>query len=332
LREFIICSFFIVIIHRLRYIYVIRNKNMKKAILFAATFALIFLMSGCSSPPPPAPPPVVEAPPPPPPPPEPVVEPPPPPEPAPEPLPAEDTEGPVLSFESPIRYFSPDGDGENDVYIAFLGVQDESPIEGWSIDIREPEPPYVLFGHFEAQGAPPAQIGWDGRNPDGELVQSASEYLFTFTVTDVKGNASTLEGVIETDILVIREGDRLKAQVPSIVFAPERGDFNGLPPDILANNERILRRIAQVLNKFRDYRVSVEGHANAVLRTAREENNELKPLSELRAKAVVEELVRYGVNRARLSAVGMGGSRPVVPYDNRDGWWKNRRVEFILIK
>jgi outer membrane protein OmpA-like peptidoglycan-associated protein len=237
-----------------------------------------------------------------------------------------------LSFESPIRYFSPDGDGENDTYIAILGVRDESPIEGWSIDIREPEPPYVLFAHFEARGAPPAQIEWDGKNPDGELVQSASEYLFTFTVTDVKGNVSALEGVIETDILVIREGNRLKAQVPSIVFAPEQGNFNGLPPDVLASNERILRRIALVLNKFRDYRISVEGHANAVRRTAREENTELKPLSELRAKAVVEELVRYGVDRSRLSAVGMGGTQPVVPYENHDGWWKNRRVEFILIK
>jgi outer membrane protein OmpA-like peptidoglycan-associated protein len=38
------------------------------------------------------------------------------------------------------------------------------------------------------------------------------------------------------------------------------------------------------------------------------------------------------VNRNRLSAIGMGGKRPVVRYEDHDNWWKNRRVEFILIK
>jgi outer membrane protein OmpA-like peptidoglycan-associated protein len=211
-------------------------------------------------------------------------------------------------------------------------VEDESPIQGWSIDIKEPEPPYVLFAHFEGEGDPPPQIEWDGKNETGETVQSASDYPFIFTVTDVKGNSSSLEGTIATDILVIRDGDRLKVQVPSIVFAAEKGNFEGLDEDALAGNERILRRIAEVLNKFSAYKVTVEGHANAVLRTAREENRELKPLSELRAKAVLEELVRYGVDRERLNAVGMGGTQRIVPYEDRDGWWKNRRVEFILIK
>jgi outer membrane protein OmpA-like peptidoglycan-associated protein len=250
----------------------------------------------------------------------------------PAPLPHEDREGPVLSFDSPIDYFSPDGDGVNDVYIATLGVEDESPIRGWTVDIREPVAPYVLFAHFEGEGDPPSHIEWDGKNEKGELVQSASDYFITFTVADVKGNSSTMEGILQTDILVIREGDRLRAQVPSIVFAADRATFEGLSADVLENNEWILRRVAQVLNKFGAYRVTVEGHGNVVLRTAQEETAELKPLSESRAKTVVEKLVEYGVARQRLTAVGMGGSRPVVPYEDRNGWWKNRRVEFILVK
>ena len=116
------------------------------------------------------------------------------------------------------------------------------------------------------------------------------------------------------------------------MFAADKGNFEGLPADVLANNEWILRRVAQVLNKFDSYRVTVEGHGNAVLRTAKEETAELKPLSEARAKTVVEELAGYGVARRRLTAVGMGGTRPIVPYEDKNGWWKNRRVEFILIK
>jgi outer membrane protein OmpA-like peptidoglycan-associated protein len=89
------------------------------------------------------------------------------------------------------------------------------------------------------------------------------------------------------------------------------------------------------LNKFRDYKVMVEGHANPTqpAGAARDrEETELKRISEARAKAVVDLLVRYGVARNRLSSTGVGGSSPVVPYEDRDNWWKNRRVEFILIK
>ena len=41
---------------------------------------------------------------------------------------------------------------------------------------------------------------------------------------------------------------------------------------------------------------------------------------------------KNGVDSARLTAVGRGGSQPVVARSDKDNWWKNRRVEFILNK
>ena len=61
-------------------------------------------------------------------------------------------------------------------------------------------------------------------------------------------------------------------------------------------------------------------------------NIPLVPLSEARADTVKQMLVEYGVDESRLSTVGMGGRQPVVPREDRDNWWKNRRVEFILNK
>jgi outer membrane protein OmpA-like peptidoglycan-associated protein len=58
----------------------------------------------------------------------------------------------------------------------------------------------------------------------------------------------------------------------------------------------------------------------------------LQPLSEARARAVVNYLVDLGIERGRLSSVGVGGARTVVEFGDRDNWWKNRRVEFILEK
>jgi outer membrane protein OmpA-like peptidoglycan-associated protein len=241
-----------------------------------------------------------------------------------------------LGFSTPIKYFSPDNDGVDDELIMYLSAEDESPIASWNFEIHEPQPPFLLFYQVGGDGAPPAELTWDGRSSSGELVQSASEYPFTFTVTDSLDNVSTLEGLIEVDVLVIREGDLLRVQVPSIVFGANAGNFDGLPPDIAESNERILRRIAEVLNKFITYQVKVEGHANPTATTAqqaaREEANELQPLSELRARAVMNKLVEFGVAAGRLTYVGMGGSRPVIRLDDRDNWWKNRRVEFILIR
>ncbi|MDR0554585.1 MAG: OmpA family protein [Treponema sp.] len=247
-----------------------------------------------------------------------------------------DITGPVLGFASRPDYFSPDNDGVDDELIMNLAARDISPIGSWSLEIREPQPPYQSFYRIEGRGTPAERILWDGRSSKGELVQSATDYPFTFTAEDIWGNSSSLEGKIGVDVLVIRDGDKLRIQVPSIVFRANEADFNSLSRDVVDNNNRILRRIAEILNKFRDYKVQVEGHANptqpAGAARDREESAELQPLSERRARATVDFLVGFGVNRNRLSAIGMGGSRPVIRFEDRDNWWKNRRVEFILIK
>jgi outer membrane protein OmpA-like peptidoglycan-associated protein len=47
---------------------------------------------------------------------------------------------------------------------------------------------------------------------------------------------------------------------------------------------------------------------------------------------VLNYLVGLEVDPERLTAVGMGGTRILVEFTDRDNWWKNRRVEFILQK
>jgi outer membrane protein OmpA-like peptidoglycan-associated protein len=307
---------------------------MKKSVSLILALLVVFFAFSCGGTPPPAPPPapppVEEIPAPPLPP-----APPPPPPPAPPPAPKPDTAGPELSAAFSTRYFSPDNDGIEDQLTVSISVKDESPIGGWHIEIREPRPPHLLFSEWSGQGSLPEKIVWDGRSASGELVQSASEYPFKLTVADVHGNSSVFEGLIEVDVLVIREGANLRVQVPSIVFGSNSGGFDGLAPEVSAANDMILRRIAQVLNKFNTYRVRVEGHANPTARTEKErrqEQAELQVLSEARAKAVVDYLVNLGVERSRLSYFGIGAARPIVGIDDRDNWWKNRRVEFLLEK
>ena len=159
------------------------------------------------------------------------------------------------------------------------------------------------------------------------------------TLPDIFNNSTEERGIIFTDILVQREGDKLRIVVPSIIFPPNQSDLGLVTDeDDIRANTRVLRLIARALNRFEDYNITVEGHANPTTRpgTAQrtnEETRELRPLSLDRAQAVINYLVENNnIDRTRLSATGIGGTRPVAAWDDAEENWKNRRVEFILEK
>jgi len=305
---------------------------MKRLLPIIFAIGILMAFAACSTPPPvaPPPPPPVVAPPPPPPVEEVAEELPPPPP-------------PELQVTLSPQPFSPDSDGENDLLTVSIRVRSEAPIYGWRIQIREPAPLYNLFSEWEGEGMPPQTLIWDGHSTSGELVQSATDYHFALIVTNINNDSTTYQGTISVDVLVQREeGGVLRVIVPSIVFAADSGDLYGLSPEVAMANRSILVRVAEVLNRYGTYHVKIEGHANPVsppgsrARATEETGSRtvkgLQALSEERAKAVVDYLVNLGVDASRLSYVGMGGTRPVVEYADRDNWWKNRRVEFILIR
>ena len=252
---------------------------------------------------------------------------------------------PVLTVKTSPRYFSPDNDGvDDDLFISLKAVAAVG-LKDWYFEIRDPQNGNT-FWKTSGSSTVTERMVWDGRGNNGELVQSAMDYPFTFSVTDQLGMTTSVDGLISVDVLVIRVGDVLKMQVPAIIFRADNADFkgineapkNGLTQEQIDNNMRVLKRIAEILNKFKGYSVSIEGHANNISGTEAEEtstangNIPLVPLSEARAKTVKGILVEFGVDASRLSTVGMGGRMPVVPRSDKDNWWKNRRVEFILEK
>jgi outer membrane protein OmpA-like peptidoglycan-associated protein len=253
-----------------------------------------------------------------------------------------------VDFSIAPDFFSPDNDGVNDDLSMGIAVKSAVELATWKLDIIErsveetpgAKPKERSFMSWSGQGNPAARITWDGRSAKGELVESATDYPVRFEVTDVYGNRSFVNASIAVDILVIREGDRLKIKVPSIVFRANNPDFDNLDRAIVDNNTKVLRRIAESLNKFRDYRILIEGHANSIAkisgaslaRVNDEEMKELIPLSTARAELVRKLLISYGVDARRLTVVGLGSSAPVVDFKDADNRWKNRRVEFILIK
>jgi outer membrane protein OmpA-like peptidoglycan-associated protein/flagellar hook assembly protein FlgD len=226
--------------------------------------------------------------------------------------------------------FSPDDDGENDELSLALTASDAGELAGWSLSILDPEGyPFVSFSGREMPTAP---LVWDGTDPDGNLVEAAQDYSYVYLVRDQLGNIAKAEGKIPVDVFVLRDGDRLKIRVSSINFAPNSASLQLVDPVLTERNRTVLDRIAAVLGKFPTYRIRVEGHAVNLSGTEREERTELLPLSAARAKTVSDALVSRGIASERLEAVGLGGREPVVPHGDAQARWRNRRVEFVLVR
>jgi len=232
--------------------------------------------------------------------------------------------------------FSPDDDGSDDVLTITTDTSASSrPVARWVLDILDPvgNP----FRQWSGSGTPPATLIWDGTSESGELVQSASDYFVQLTIFDEFGSRHLSGAGIATDVLVMREGDRLRILIPSIIFAGNTSSLFAVENGQRTTNLVTLRRLAGILNRYSDYRIRIEGHAVQVLwndsaRAAAEQRNELIPLSRNRATEVRKALTILGVDWNRMSIEGFGGSRPIVPHSDLENRWKNRRVEFILEK
>jgi flagellar hook assembly protein FlgD len=228
--------------------------------------------------------------------------------------------------------FSPDDDGINDTLDISMKILDQSQVSDWELVIRDREGNF--FNRFSGIGTPPVSLSWNGLSHGGELVLSAEDYPVEAIVRDIYGNVSRSASSIPVDILVIKEGDRYRIRVPGIYFSPFTSEF---PADKLAANMKTLKRLSEVLAKYPTYSIRIEGNAvrinwaNKALGDA-EERDVLGPLSLSRAEKVKSILVSFGMEAGRMTTSGLGGTLPLVPHNDLDNRWKNRRVDFLLTR
>lgn len=242
---------------------------------------------------------------------------------------------PKVSWKAEPLPFSPDGDGTNDIVRFEMTTEDASPISGWRIEIRDPMG--KEFRSFSGTGNPSRTITWNGISETGELVEAAYDYPVAVTVRDALWNTARLEELLPIDVLVFRDGDRLKIRISAINFAPFTADYLSLDSDKVERNLKTLDRLAEILEKYGTYRIRLEGHAVRLLWNdpagwPAEERDVLKPLSEARAQAIKTALTERGIRAERMTTYGYGGTVPFVPHGDTENRWKSRRVEFILIR
>ena len=90
----------------------------------------------------------------------------------------------------------------------------------------------------------------------------------------------------------------------------------------------LLNQVAQAIRESTDIKkVRIEGHTDS-----RGSDTYNQKLSERRANAVMNYLIKKKVPKERLEAVGRGESKPRAPNSTAKGREANRRVEFIILE
>ncbi len=118
---------------------------------------------------------------------------------------------------------------------------------------------------------------------------------------------------VEADLV-----SKCRAEIPGVYF-----EFGSA--DLRPESDVALADVGRALNAHPDWKLSIEGHTDAVGSPAAN-----LTLSQRRAEAVRTALsTRYHVAASRLTAAGFGQTKPREPNTSLEGRARNRRVEMV---
>ena len=96
--------------------------------------------------------------------------------------------------------------------------------------------------------------------------------------------------------------------------------------EIKAESQKIIDQIFDMLTANPTLKISIEGHTDNVGSPASNQT-----LSDNRAKSVMSNLLAKGIDKTRLTAKGLGQTKPIAENTSEDGKAKNRRVEIVKL-
>jgi outer membrane protein OmpA-like peptidoglycan-associated protein len=161
---------------------------------------------------------------------------------------------------------------------------------------------------------------------DGTIVTLSGNIITIYDdITPMKKDdvVNTSEDKIEDkkikDVDVKKTEDGVKLSLQNLKFKADS-------PELLNGETDRLKVIADILNSVPEKTILVVGHT-ADFGTKESQQT----LSEQRALAIVQALIKLGVQAGRFYYEGRGGTEPIAPNDTEANMAKNRRVEITIL-
>lgn len=144
--------------------------------------------------------------------------------------------------------------------------------------------------------------------------------------------AEVFAGDYDYDLTIIEKGE-VEQEITAKAILKELNEtgkailyinFDSGKSTIKKESMPVVEQIIEMMKQAPDIKISVEGHTDS------DGSNESNlNLSEARAEAVVDAIVKGGIDKSRLSSAGFGEEKPIADNSTAEGKAKNRRVELI---
>lgn len=110
-----------------------------------------------------------------------------------------------------------------------------------------------------------------------------------------------------------------------LILSKEKINFSYNSAEISVSSYPALDKIVMILNECSTSHITIEGHTDS---DGKAEYNKI--LSQKRADSVKNFLESQGVSSARLTSIGYGESKPLLPNISKENKSKNRRIELKI--
>ena len=242
---------------------------------------------------------------------------------------ARDDSQPYFNEATGYLYLTSNRDGSSDIY---------------RVRIQEPKPLDILVvgtvKHARTGEPMDALVEVSSRGVVGEdTTLTTTNGRFEFRVKALRDFAISAEkdGFIgHVERLNIRSQTYKNAYEIEVLLDPqEKGGIITLDPiffkqslaDIKKQSTPQLERLRDVLNKYPNIFVRIEGHTDSNGKQA-----SLDKLSRERAESIRSYLLRNGIDPVRVQAIGLGARKPIASNETREGRETNRRVEVVITR
>jgi chemotaxis protein MotB len=153
------------------------------------------------------------------------------------------------------------------------------------------------------------------------------EEIRRLTRTQEELSKSLQDEISKGNITIQQVRDRLTINMVDRVL------FDSGQAQVKPAGVKVLKQVADVLNKITDKQIRIEGHTDNVPISSKLQNRFKTnwELSTARATTVVRYLIDHGgVDRQYLSAVGYADTHPLASNEIEEGRSSNRRIEIVL--